>query len=196
MKYIFLTLSFLISGASFAQNLDFILTESYGNGDKQPPIFARISISKRVYDLTNANPKIELVCKYSKDKDLQMGLSKGEIYSTHKKFNNGKANHPCPSGSCYPKKFEDLSDHRQFAVSSPSLVGEIVTNYSIQSTDSWNKRRDMYVYVGIDNWKYAELDNIETLEIYSPSKHKRTMPTVNGFSCTFLDHENRKILEP
>lgn len=196
MKYILLAFSLLISGASFAQNLDFILTESYGNGDKQPPIFARISISKKIYELTKGNPKIELACKSSKDKDLQMGLSKGEIYSTHKKFNNGKVNHPCPSGSCYPKKFEDLSDHRQFAVSSPSLIGEIVTNYSIQSTDSWNKRRDMYVSVGIDNWKYAELDNIETLEIYSPSKHGNKFPRVNGFGCLLVDHALQKYLEP
>lgn len=196
MKYIFLAFSLLISATSFAQDsLDFILTDAYGSGRSKPLVFARISIPKRVYDLTNANPKIELVCKYGKDKELQMGLSKGQIYSTHKKFSKGQPQF-CDTPACSAKVFADLADWRSSAVSAPEIEGEIVNNYSIRSVNAWIKTRDGYANAGVDNWKYAELDNIETLEIYSPSKHKRTMPTVNGFSCTFLDHENRKILEP
>ena len=197
MKHFLLALSLLISGSSFAQDsVDMVLTDAYGSGRDKPLVFARISVSKRIYDLTKANPKIELVCKYSKDKDLQLGISKGQIYTTHKAYNKGQIKYCNTTASCSTKVFSDLADWRSMAVTSPKLTGDQVNNYSIESTASWTKRRDSYSNAGVDNWKYAELDNIETLEIYSPSKHKRTMPTVNGFSCTFVDFETRKFLEP
>ncbi len=197
MKHFLLALSLLISGSSFAQDsVDMVLTDAYGSGRDKPLVFARISVSKRIYDLTKANPKIELVCKYSKDKDLQLGISKGQIYATHKSYHNGVVNYCNTTSACSARIFADLSDWRSMAVVSPKLTGDQVNNYSIRSTNSWLKTRDEYANAGVQNWKYAELDNIETLEIYSPKKHGNNLPTVNGFSCSFLDYETRKILEP
>lgn len=196
MKYILLAFSLLISSASFAkESVDFILTDAYGSGRDKPLVFARISVSKRIYDLTNANPKIELVCKYSKDKDLQMGLSRGQIYATHKAYNNGEAKYCNTTASCRAKIFEDLADWRSMAVTSPKLTGDQRNNFSIESLASWVKTRDSYAYAGVDNWKYAELDNIPMLEIYSPSKHEK-WPRVNGFMCALADHSTKKFIDP
>ncbi|MFA5584631.1 MAG: hypothetical protein WDA09_10495 [Bacteriovoracaceae bacterium] len=197
MKHFLLALSLLISGSSFAQDsVDMVLTDAYGSGRDKPLVFARISVSKRIYDLTKANPKIELVCKYSKDKDLQLGISKGQIYATHKAYNKGQIKYCNTTASCSAKVFTDLADWRSMAVTSPILTGDQVNNYSIESTDSWIKRRDRFANAGgVDNWKYAELENIAHLEFYSPSKHDK-WPRANGFMCGLVDHASKKFIDP
>lgn len=198
MKHLLLFVTLIMSGSSFAQEtVTLVLSNVHGMGMNEAvkPDFARLEVSRRVYELTKSNPKIELVCKYNKDKDVQLGLSRGQVYALHKAYQNG-AIKQCSEPDCSARKFEDLAYKDTTAVTSPMLSGEWVNNYRIESADSWKIVRDRRADMGLDHWKYTELENIPVLEIYSPSKHKRNLPTVNGFSCTFVDFDTRKFIEP
>ena len=200
MKYLLLITTLWICGTSFAQDtVTLVLSNVHGMGmnDAVKPDFARLEVSRRVYELTKSNPKIELVCKYSKDKDVQMGISKGQVYAFHKAYQNGAIKRCNTSAVCSARKFEDLASKDTIAVTSPMLSGEWVNNYRIESADSWKEVRDRRAGMGYDHWKYAELDNLPLIDTYSPKKHGKTLPApVNGFTCAVADFASRKYLEP
>lgn len=195
MKHLLLLATLLISGATFAQDtVTLVLSkvQRRGTDDGPKPIFARVEVSEEIFNLTTSKRGIELVCKYSKDADLKLALGIGLVYARHKSFLDNK---PVLCEYCGFQRFRDLLYKDARAKVQP-LIDDKLINYTIESANSWQKLRDLRgIELGMAHWQ-LELEDIPVIEIYSPKKHKKTMPMANDFSCVLVDHQNRKLIDP